>query len=184
MAVRPVFWIRIVLVAEYAPSSAGSPEGQAGESRAGRRERDGADRGGRLDEPGSARARVVAGDRLADAVFMIAAFTCSGVQRGWAWRTRAAMPATWGVDIDVPDSRTPSVPVPTAAEKTDRPGAATSGLRLPSAAGPPDEKSAIGLVGRVGQSRAAADRDRRAGRGLERGGRRRLRRRGTGWSRP
>src|SRR5512141_1836182 len=76
---------------------------------------------------------------------MIAALTCSGVQRGWACRTRAAMPATCGVDMEVPDSRTPSVPVPTAAENTDRPGAETSGLRLPSAAGPPDEKSATAL---------------------------------------
>ena len=73
---------------------------------------------------------------------MMAALTCSGVQVGWACRTSATMPATCGVDMDVPDSRAPSVPVPTAADRTDRPGAATSGLRLPSAAGPPDEKSA------------------------------------------
>src|SRR5512146_1414761 len=76
---------------------------------------------------------------------MIAALTCSGVQLGCAWRTSATMPATCGVDMDVPDSRIPSVPVPTAAEKTDRPGAATSGLRLPSLAGPPEEKSATAL---------------------------------------
>src|SRR5260221_4943962 len=170
MAVRPVFWIRTVPAPAYAGSRVGAPNE-------------------RLAVPGMvvARATVVAAAAawtspappirgsyaaiaLAEAVFMIAAFTCSGVHRGCAWMTRAATPATCGVDIDVPDSRTPSVPVPTAAEKTDKPGAEMSGLRLPSAAGPPDEKSAtarnaglaraplaaMGVVGPARTLRAAA----------------------------
>src|ERR1035437_4828706 len=75
---------------------------------------------------------------------MSAALTCSGDQRGCAWRTRAAVPATWGAAIEVPDSRSPPMPVPAAADKTDTPGAAMSGFSaLSPLRGPPAEKSAV-----------------------------------------
>ena len=41
----------------------------------------------------------------------------------------AALPATCGVAIEVPDSNSPWLPVPIAVEKTLTPGAEMSGFR-------------------------------------------------------
>src|ERR1700739_23703 len=56
---------------------------------------------------------------------------------------RAALPATWGVAIEVPDSNKPPLPVPMAVENTLTPGAVISGLRCPSPVrGPPEVNEA------------------------------------------
>src|SRR3954465_2345170 len=39
------------------------------------------------------------------AVLIRAAFSCGAVQSGYSWARIAAAPATWGVAIEVPDSR-------------------------------------------------------------------------------
>src|ERR687892_1897653 len=80
---------------------------------------------------------------LGSAVLTIAAFRSSTDQPGCAWRVRAATPLTCGADIDVPESRAPRLPVPTAADRTPTPGAVTSGFRAPSPVrGPLDVKPA------------------------------------------
>src|SRR5665648_515863 len=66
------------------------------------------------------------------AVFITAALICSAVKSGCVWATRAAMPATCGEDIDVPERVDGAVPVPDAADEISVPGAATSGLTTPS----------------------------------------------------
>ncbi len=77
------------------------------------------------------------------AVSTIAAFTCSGVQDGCAWSTSAAVPDVIGHDIEVPDMRVPSLPVPIAVDCTLTPGAVTSGFGAESTLrGPPDENDA------------------------------------------
>src|SRR5690606_39224420 len=65
------------------------------------------------------------------AVFMTAALICCGVHVGCVCATSAAMPATCGEDIEVPEYVTRSSPVPEAAELMSVPGAATSGLTTP-----------------------------------------------------
>ena len=59
---------------------------------------------------------------------MSAALTSGGLQVGWAWRTSAAIPATWGDAMDVPLFGTAPSPVPTPAEMMLSPGAEMSGL--------------------------------------------------------
>src|SRR5665648_1024465 len=66
------------------------------------------------------------------AVFITAALICSAVKSGCVWATRAAMPATCGEDIDVPERVDGALPVPDAADEISVPGAATSGLTTPS----------------------------------------------------
>ena len=73
----------------------------------------------------------------------IAAFTCSVVHPGWAWRTSAAMPATCGEAIEVPERKYPLFPDPDAVERMLTPGAEMSGLRaLSPVRGPPELKLA------------------------------------------
>src|SRR5258706_131479 len=50
--------------------------------------------------------------------------TSSACQLGWAWIASAALPATCGVAIEVPDIKVPLVPVPLAVVKTLSTGAA------------------------------------------------------------
>ena len=73
----------------------------------------------------------------------MAALTSSVVQSGWAWRTSAAMPATCGDAIEVPESTYPRFPVPEAVDRMLTPGAAMSGLSaLSPVRGPPELKLA------------------------------------------
>mgnify|MGYP001110805925 CR=1 FL=1 len=68
---------------------------------------------------------------------------CDAFHFGWAWTVSAATPATCGAAIEVPDSTVESLPVPTAADEIETPGAATSGLSPESPfTGPPELKSA------------------------------------------
>ena len=100
------------------------------------------------------------------AVFTTAALTCSASQLGWAARTRAAMPATCGLDIDVPDREFGWLPAPEAADRICVPGAATSGLPWPSEpCTPRDEPRVEHVAGdvlddRAGQPGADVDRQR------------------------
>ena len=66
---------------------------------------------------------------VASAVLTTASATSAALQPGCAWTTSAALPATCGVAIEVPDSKSPWLPVPTAVEKTLTPGAEMSGFR-------------------------------------------------------
>ncbi len=66
------------------------------------------------------------------AVFMTDALTSAGAQPGWACLTRAAMPATCGVAIEVPDLMLAPTRRPDATDAMPVPGAATSGLATPS----------------------------------------------------
>ena len=65
--------------------------------------------------------------------------TSSGRQPGCACSARAALPATCGVAIEVPDTKTPPLPLPIAVEETLTPGALTSGFRWPSPVRAPAE---------------------------------------------
>src|SRR4029079_13171790 len=76
-------------------------------------------------------------------VSISAALICSGNQDGCAALTSAAMPVVCGAAIDVPLSFMPSLPVPTAVEKTETPGAAMSGLTTFGSPQPRDENDAI-----------------------------------------
>src|ERR1700756_470633 len=65
----------------------------------------------------------------------MAADTSPASHRGCACVARAALPATCGVAIDVPDSNSPWLPVPIAVEKTLTPltpGAVIFGFKCPS----------------------------------------------------
>src|SRR6516162_4004395 len=89
------------------------------------------------------------------AVLTIAALMSSIFQVGCAWTVSAAEPVTCGVAIDVPESLSAPLPVPTPVEKIDTPGAVISGLSaLSSWRGPPDVKLAnclnVGLLRLVG----------------------------------
>ena len=70
---------------------------------------------------------------------MMAVLTLSGDHFGCAALTRAATPAVVGVAIDVPDSTSTSLPVPTPAEATVSPTAVTSGFTTPSSPRVPRE---------------------------------------------
>ena len=77
------------------------------------------------------------------AVLEIAALICAGPQVGCVCFTSTAMPDVIGAAIDVPDSTTPTLPVPTPADRTLTPGAETSGFGAESPnRGPPEEKLA------------------------------------------
>ena len=79
-------------------------------------------------------------------MFRIAAFTSATVQEGCASRTSAAMPATCGVAMDVPENRAPWVPEPIRVDWTATPGATMSGFSaLFRSCGPADEKLANAL---------------------------------------
>ncbi len=73
----------------------------------------------------------------------MAALTWPAVQPLWAWRARAATPATCGDAMDVPEIVAGRLPVPTPAETMLTPGAETDGLRpLSPERGPPEENVA------------------------------------------
>ncbi len=77
-------------------------------------------------------------------MFIRSAFSSSTVHDGWSSLSSAIEPDTWGVAIEVPSPYSPSLPVPTAAEKICSPGAVMSGLSARSGRrGPRDEKLAI-----------------------------------------
>ena len=86
---------------------------------------------------------------------MITDLTCIGDQVGCACRTRAATPAVCGEAIDVPEMRVEPVPVPTATDGMDTPGAATSGFwALSPLRGPLELKSATCLYAGLAMSAA------------------------------
>ncbi len=69
---------------------------------------------------------------------------CSAALRlkpGWAWKSRAARPVTWGAAMEVPSFS--AYPPPGTLERTLVPGAETSGLVSPQGEGPRLEKEAI-----------------------------------------
>src|SRR5258706_238585 len=75
----------------------------------------------------------------ASAVLAMARRTSSGSQVGCDCRASAATPLTCGVAIEVPERRTPRLPLPIAVERMLTPGAVTSGLRkLSRLRGPPE----------------------------------------------
>ena len=85
--------------------------------------------------------------RTCEALVMIADLIIIGVQSGWAWTSRAAMPAMCGELIDVPDRKSKLRPASTGetAASTSTPGAMTSGLSRspePVRAGPREENEA------------------------------------------
>ena len=60
-------------------------------------------------------------------------------QVGCAWTFRAARPATCGAAMEVPDITITSLPVPTAADAMETPGAVTPGFSPESPVrGPPE----------------------------------------------
>src|SRR5438045_2999814 len=72
-------------------------------------------------------------------LLMIAALTSSGFHDGCACRTSAAVPATWGEAIDVPDNDSCRLPLPEKVEMVGLPGAEISGFRtLSPLRGPPE----------------------------------------------
>src|SRR5665648_140355 len=86
------------------------------------------------------------------AVFITAALICSAVKSGCVWATRAAMPATCGEDIDVPERVDGAVPVPDAADEISVPGAATSGLTTPSEPCTPREDPVLSVSPSAGST--------------------------------
>ena len=74
----------------------------------------------------------------------IAALICSAFHFGCACRVSAATPATCGADIEVPDSVSGPLPVPTPADTVETPGAVISGFSaLSPLRGPADENDAM-----------------------------------------
>ncbi len=63
---------------------------------------------------------------------MICSLTWDALQSGCAALTKAATPEVSGVAMDVPLMTSGLVPVPAEAEMMPTPGAATSGLTVPS----------------------------------------------------
>src|SRR5262245_41599294 len=61
------------------------------------------------------------------AVFISSDLISAGERSWWAWINNAALPATIGVDPDVPPNAVTRLPVPASAE-TEAPGALMSGL--------------------------------------------------------
>jgi hypothetical protein len=80
------------------------------------------------------------------AVLAIAFFTCCAVQVGFAARTSAAMPATCGVAMEVPDRSIGSKPLANRAERIPTPGAMTSGFTPASRLRGPDEVNDAGCL--------------------------------------
>src|SRR5436190_2961151 len=74
---------------------------------------------------------------------MMADLIAAGFHVGCAWTVSAAVPAVWGVAIDVPEAVRLPVPVPMPTDTMLTPGAATSGLRWESGRrGPPEVNEA------------------------------------------
>src|SRR5207245_9507112 len=69
---------------------------------------------------------------VASAVLTMAAATSDASQSGCACMVSAALPATCGAAIEVPDMNTPWLPVPMPVEKMLTPGAEMSGFKWPS----------------------------------------------------
>src|SRR5665648_309397 len=90
------------------------------------------------------------------AVFITAALICCGVKSGCLWATRAAMTATCGEDIDVPERVDGSLPVPDAADEISVPGAATSGLTTPNEPCTPREDPLLSMSPSAGSVTIAA----------------------------
>ena len=89
-----------------------------------------------------------------------AAATASASHVGCAWIANAALPATCGVAMEVPEMKVPWLPVPIAVDSTLTPGALMSGLSTPSPMRGPPELNDAKRRGRNGRELGTQTRER------------------------